>query len=274
MVELALDTFYDRFVYFGLPSFLINELIWLILNVPYLIIEKYHLFEEYKLQSDYHASFKEQYDMFKQMIKEHILFTLPTAVVLCIPDNFFTAIIIVDYSLDNFSCLIDIATYFGEFIILRVCSDMIFYFLHRLLHGNSWLFNNIHKIHHEHRAPFALTNEHAHWFEAIFVFLGNMIYSILICGFLLFRINIYLLYFFIFYANLKSIEEHCGYFLPIHMEYYSMFNWINGGSQWHDLHHSKYFNCNFGEKWIDNLFGTDIDTYLAEKQKKQKKKQK
>ena len=272
MVELALDTFHDRFLYFGLPAFFIHELIWICLNAPYLIIEKYNLFEEYKLQPDYHANFEEQYDMFKQMIKEHFLFTLPATIVLCIPANFLTAIIIVDYSLDNFTCMIDIAIYFGEFIILRFCSETIFYFLHRLLHQNAWLFSNVHKVHHEHRAPFGLTSEHAHWFESIFIFLGSMIYSLLICGFLFFRINVYLLYFFMFYTDLKSVDGHSGYFLPIHLEYYWMFNWINGGSQWHDLHHSKYFNCNYGEKWIDKLFGTDIDTYLANQIKRKKQK--
>ena len=36
-------------------------------------------------------------------------------------------------------------------------------------HANKFLYQKVHKIHHLHSAPFAITADYAHWFEEIFV---------------------------------------------------------------------------------------------------------
>eukprot|EP01125_Pyxidicula_operculata_P004723 TRINITY_DN1765_c0_g1_i2.p2 TRINITY_DN1765_c0_g1~~TRINITY_DN1765_c0_g1_i2.p2 ORF type:complete len:103 (+),score=1.25 TRINITY_DN1765_c0_g1_i2:735-1043(+) len=86
------------------------------------------------------------------------------------------------------------------------------------------------------------------------------------------KIHIYVLFVSIWISRWRSVEGHSGYRLPWHIDniwwYANLFaltidsyrlSW-NGGSNWHDLHHTG-FNYNFGEKWIDLIFGTDYQSY-------------
>lgn len=47
--------------------------------------------------------------------------------------------------------------------------EILFFYSHWLCHANKFLYQKVHKIHHLHSAPFAITADYAHWFEEIFV---------------------------------------------------------------------------------------------------------
>ena len=47
--------------------------------------------------------------------------------------------------------------------------EVLFFYTHWLCHANVFLYQKVHKIHHLHSAPFAITADYAHWFEEILV---------------------------------------------------------------------------------------------------------
>ena len=53
----------------------------------------------------------------------------------------------------------------AQFLLLVVIDDTWFYFLHRSLHRNAWLFRKIHRIHHRASAPFPLEYIYVHPLE-------------------------------------------------------------------------------------------------------------
>ena len=60
--------------------------------------------------------------------------------------------------------------YLKNLAIFRVIVDIVFYLAHRTLHVNPWLYNNVHKRHHEHYTTNLRTNYH---FTALDLFLES-----------------------------------------------------------------------------------------------------
>jgi len=121
------------------------------------------------------------------------------------------------------------------FFLTTVLSyDIWFYASHLLLHTR--LLYPIHSIHHQNENPTFLDTYHGHWFEMAFqslgfftplLFLDPCVTSFL-CA--------------LAFVNLKGVLRHD-----------KRGSWITGD---HHLIHHKHQNCNYGDKWIDQLFGT------------------
>lgn len=116
--------------------------------------------------------------------------------------------------------------------------DGYFYVTHRWLH-TKWLYQNVHKVHHESVNPTPYSGLSMHWFESIIYFMSGPIIGCLLAPPWLFRLICKGLIIF-------PLEGHAGFGA-----------WGIEASHNHYLHHSK-FNWNFGSSPLwDYTFGTN-----------------
>mmetsp|Transcript_32649 Transcript_32649/g.45566 ORF Transcript_32649/g.45566 Transcript_32649/m.45566 type:complete len:417 (+) Transcript_32649:29-1279(+) len=139
---------------------------------------------------------------------------------------------------------------FGTVLVQFLCyipvADAFFYFPHKLLHANSWLFAHVHSWHHSQSAPFAMSAIYAHPFEFL---IGNI--PVVAMGPLLVGSHMTTMWLWACASVIDTCLSHCGWQLP-----------GLPGNQSHDYHHSTFvaadgpqnlgtFGC------LDHLFGTD-----------------
>ena len=121
-----------------------------------------------------------------------------------------------------------------EFMISLNVANISFYFIHRLFHSVKFL-SKFHRVHHEFKDPIGLRAAYTH---PIDYFYGNLIPL----GITPFLLNMDLITIsFIIYLSIYStvVREHSDY-----------------SDNRHHLDHHKYYNCNYGTKWLDKFFGT------------------
>ena len=121
-----------------------------------------------------------------------------------------------------------------EFFFYIVYYDIFYYFLHRLLH-TKYLYS-IHKIHHIKNIPDYYDYYNIHILEVPFTSIG------LIFAIYLYKLYIYQLLYAIVFINVRGILIHDNQFI-----------YLVGD---HHLIHHKYYKCNYGEYWLDYIFGT------------------
>jgi sterol desaturase/sphingolipid hydroxylase (fatty acid hydroxylase superfamily) len=121
-----------------------------------------------------------------------------------------------------------------EFFFYIVYYDIFYYFLHRLLH-TKYLYS-IHKIHHIKNIPDYYDYYNIHILEVPFTSIG------LIFAIYLYKLYIYQLLYAIVFINVRGFLIHDNQFI-----------YLVGD---HHLIHHKYYKCNYGEYWLDYIFGT------------------
>jgi len=123
--------------------------------------------------------------------------------------------------------------------MINICAsilsyDIWFYISHLLLHHR--LLYKYHKEHHYNLNPIYSDTYVGHVLETPFQGIG-MFFS-----FLVFKYSLYDIFFILFLLNVRGLMRHDKRFI-----------FLIGN---HHLLHHKYSNCNFGEYWIDSIFGT------------------
>lgn len=119
-------------------------------------------------------------------------------------------------------------------IFLHIVSyDIWFYFSHLLLHKYLWW---IHRIHHEKREPIWIDTYHGHWFESVFQSLGFFLPLIFLNVSTSSGIALV-------YINIRAMLHHDR-----------RGSWIVG--DYHLIHH-KHPTINYGQPYLDFLFGTN-----------------
>jgi sterol desaturase/sphingolipid hydroxylase (fatty acid hydroxylase superfamily) len=121
-----------------------------------------------------------------------------------------------------------------EIFFYIVYYDIFYYFLHRLLH-TKYLYS-IHKIHHIKKIPDYYDYYNIHVLELPFTSIG------LIFAIYLYKLYIYQLLYAIIFINVRGILMHDNQFI-----------YLLGD---HHLVHHKHYKCNYGEYWLDYIFGT------------------
>ncbi len=139
----------------------------------------------------------------------------------------------------NMSCNIpSIYTYIFHILFILFVSDILFYFMHRLMH-TTYLYNKFHKFHHTYKEPFALTNHYVDTSELILFFIPPMIPPLLL------GTHITIMWLAIILINWNGILIHSGYDFTLFTITYNNKQYKFPCVKEHDYHH-KYFNCNYG----------------------------
>jgi sterol desaturase/sphingolipid hydroxylase (fatty acid hydroxylase superfamily) len=143
-------------------------------------------------------------------------------------------------------------TFFLQFFIFLLLDDLFFYWFHRLMHENEYLFRKIHRIHHRATSPFPLEFLYVHPLEWMLGTIG-IVAALFAIYFGFGSINIYAFWFYVFYRSAHEIEIHSGIdgitrFIPFY-----------GTVRQHDDHHA-YIKGNYASSlsYLDKIFGTYV----------------
>lgn len=146
----------------------------------------------------------------------------------------------------------------SQILIAVLVLDAWQYFMHRYMHRNKFLFRKVHSQHHRLVVPYAFGALYNHPFEALLDTIGGAL------SFLLSGMSPRTSIFFFSLAILKTVDDHCGLWLPgnpFHL-------FFTNNAAYHDVHHqvngNKYnFSQTFFVMW-DKIMGTYM-AYALEK---------
>ncbi|KAI9111566.1 hypothetical protein K1719_017256 [Acacia pycnantha] len=148
-----------------------------------------------------------------------------------------------------------------QFVTAMVVMDTWQYFMHRYMHHNKFLYKHIHSQHHRLVVPYAYGALYNHPVEGLLLDTVGGALSFLISG-MSPRVSI----FFFSFATIKTVDDHCGLWLPGNLFHIFFTN----NSAYHDVHHQLYgtkfnFSQPFFVMW-DRILGTYMP-YSLEKRK-------
>lgn len=133
-----------------------------------------------------------------------------------------------------------ILTMLQQFFVAYLCTDILFYWIHRLLH-TSYFYQRIHKQHHQFYVTIGIAAQYAHPIELA---LGNVM-PVMFAS-VVFKYHLFVMASWLGIAMLATTIHHSGFTMP-----------LAPTDGFHDFHHSHVV-CNFGNSVVwDWLFGTD-----------------
>ncbi|KAB2624561.1 origin recognition complex subunit 6 [Pyrus ussuriensis x Pyrus communis] len=138
-----------------------------------------------------------------------------------------------------------------QFVIAMVVLDTWQYFMHRYMHHNKFLYKHIHSQHHRLVVPYAFGALYNHPVEGLLLDTIGGALSFLFSG-MSPRASI----FFFSFATIKTVDDHCGLWLPGNL-FHALFR---NNTAYHDVHHQLYGNkYNFSQPFFvmwDRILGT------------------
>ncbi|KAK4707128.1 hypothetical protein R3W88_033267 [Solanum pinnatisectum] len=147
-----------------------------------------------------------------------------------------------------------------QLFVAMVILDTWQYFMHRYMHQNKFLYKHIHSQHHRLVVPYAFGALYNHPLEGLLLDTIGGALAFLFSG-MSPRASI----FFFSFATIKTVDDHCGLWLPGNLFHIVFKN----NSAYHDIHHqlygSKYnFSQPFFVTW-DRILGTYMPYALVER---------
>ncbi|KAF8408091.1 hypothetical protein HHK36_007232 [Tetracentron sinense] len=139
----------------------------------------------------------------------------------------------------------------SQFFIAMLVLDTWQYFMHRYMHHNKFLYRHIHSQHHRLVVPYAFGALYNHPLEGLLLDTIGGALSFLLSG-MSPRASI----FFFSFATIKTVDDHCGLWLPWNF-FHVLFR---NNTAYHDVHHQLYGSkYNFSQPFFitwDRIFGT------------------
>ncbi|XP_023523598.1 sphinganine C4-monooxygenase 1-like [Cucurbita pepo subsp. pepo] len=146
-----------------------------------------------------------------------------------------------------------------QFLTAMFVLDTWQYFAHRYMHHNKFLFRHIHSQHHKLVVPYAFGALYNHPVEGLLLDTVGGALSFLVSG-MTPRVSI----FFFSFATIKTVDDHCGLWLPGNL-FHVLFR---NNTAYHDVHHQLYGSkFNFSQPFFviwDRILGTYLP-YSLEK---------
>jgi len=157
--------------------------------------------------------------------------------------------------------------FFLTLVFCIMVEDFFFQIMHRIFH-TKWLYNNVHKIHHEHTRVLSIGSVYAHPIEFMF---GDLLPVSM--GPIILDSHIHMFTVFAWFAirNFETHEAHSGYDFPWSPFYLLPFS---TGADYHTYHHSE--NVGNYSTWFsvwDTVLGSNKEYYdhAAEKNEAREK---
>jgi sterol desaturase/sphingolipid hydroxylase (fatty acid hydroxylase superfamily) len=141
-----------------------------------------------------------------------------------------------------------------QLLFLVFLDDAYFYFFHRLLHVNSYLYKRIHKVHHRAFAPFPLEYIYVHpleWMLGALAIPAGLGLIVVLNG----SISVHAFWAFAFWRNFHEIDIHSGLrsslgrLIPFY-----------GTTEHHDRHHMKKTQGNYASTFT--IWDRVLNTYI------------
>lgn len=138
-----------------------------------------------------------------------------------------------------------------QFVIAMLVLDTWQYFMHRYMHHNKFLYRHIHSQHHRLVVPYSFGALYNHPAEGLLLDTIGGALSFLLSG-MSPRMSI----FFFSFATIKTVDDHCGLWLPGNLFHF----FFRNNSAYHDIHHQLYgtkynYSQPFFVMW-DRILGT------------------
>jgi len=262
IIEQGFDYLFTNYnatlvVTFG--TFLVHELSYFAWYIPYFIADFVPSLQQYKIQKDKENTYSLQMNCFKRILLLHTLTQIP---MMTLAHTVLSAA-----GMRHEGPIPSWQSILAQILIFFIIEDFWFYWIHRLLHYG-WFYKNIHKIHHEHSAPFGIAAEYAHPVESVILGIGTALGPMIIG--LYSGIHLITLWVWLVARLWQTVDVHSGYNFPWSPNHFIPF-W--GGAEFHDHHHMAFLG-NYASTftYCDKLFGTD-DRYQAWKKKQSSKEQ-
>ncbi|XP_071789039.1 methylsterol monooxygenase 1-like [Asterias amurensis] len=232
---------YTRFQIATVGSVLVHMATYYLLSFPAFTFQFIPYMRKYKIQKDKPETAASQWKCLRILLVNQLFVQLPMVCGSYIYCEFFN----ISFEWDKMPAWYVLL---GQFLVCLVIEDTWHYFFHRALHDKR-IYKYIHKIHHNFQAPFGIVAEYAHPAETMILGLGFMWGIMLTCNHLM------LLWGWMAFRLLETIDVHSGYDLPLNPLHLLPFY---GGARFHDFHHMN-FTGNYSSTFTywDKIFGTD-----------------
>ncbi|XP_010534115.1 PREDICTED: sphinganine C4-monooxygenase 1-like [Tarenaya hassleriana] len=146
-----------------------------------------------------------------------------------------------------------------QMLVAMFVFDTCQYFVHRYMHHNKFLYQNVHSQHHRLVVPYAVGALYNHPVEAFFDTLGGA------AAFFASGMTPRTAVWFFCLITLKTVDDHCGLWLPGNV-FHLLFN--NNGA-YHDVHHQlSGVKFNYSQPFFsfwDRVLGTYMPYYLLKR---------
>mmetsp|Transcript_7693 Transcript_7693/g.15563 ORF Transcript_7693/g.15563 Transcript_7693/m.15563 type:complete len:259 (+) Transcript_7693:158-934(+) len=235
---LFLTTNLTRFQLNAFLTIFVHEAMYWSVYAPFWAMDRAR-FRPWKIQPEVVNEGKSQWHCATTVLRSHLLLVAPLILFVHYFDLLGAAI---ELPLPSWRTVV------VQVLVMMIIEDFLFYWIHRALH-TSWLYKNVHSVHHLHSAPFGIAAEYAHPAETLI--LG----SATVAGPLLLQPHLFTLVWYLFTRTFQTVECHSGYDFP-----WSVNRWLPlyGGADFHD-HHHRHYSGNYASTfiWNDLLYGTD-----------------